>query len=196
MRKTAKETQKAMRKSREATVLSKARIVSAAARMVRERGVEATSVADVMHAAGMTNGGFYRHFQSKDEMIASAIRAGFDEIAERFDRRLRQDGAAAAVAAYVEEYLSERHLQHPGYGCPVAAVGTDAGRSRGVFADEFVDGVEKLIERLSSGLGRRTGEERRKAIRRLALLVGTVVVARAIGKSALRDEIIAACNKD
>jgi TetR/AcrR family transcriptional regulator, transcriptional repressor for nem operon len=185
-----------MRKSREATAMSKARIMSAAAKMVRERGIEATSVADVMHAAGMTNGGFYRHFQSKDEMIASAINAGFDEIAERFDRRLRQGGAAAAVAAYIEEYLSERHLSHPGYGCPVAAVGTDAGRSGGVFADAFVDGAEKLIGRLSSGSGRRTGEERRKAIRRLALLVGTVVLARAIGKGALRDEIIATCKKD
>jgi AcrR family transcriptional regulator len=58
----------------------KARILSAASKMVRERGVDATSVADVMEAAGMTNGGFYRHFQSKDEMIAMAIRAAFARV--------------------------------------------------------------------------------------------------------------------
>lgn len=185
-----------MRRSREATAHSKARIVSAAARMVRERGIDATSVAEVMAAAGMTNGGFYRHFESKDEMIGSAIDAAFDEIAERFDRRLRQSGAAAAVDAYVEEYLSERHFQYPGYGCPVAAVATDAGRSRGVFAGQFVAGVEKLIGRLMTGSGGAGRAERTKAIRRLAKLVGAVVLARAVGKGALRDEIITACDHD
>ncbi len=69
-----------MRVSREAKAESKARILGAAARMVRERGVEATAVADVMEAAGMTNGGFYRHFRSKDEMIALAIGAAFAEL--------------------------------------------------------------------------------------------------------------------
>ena len=187
-----------MRMSREATALSKARILSAAAKMVRERGVDATSVADVMQAAGMTNGGFYRHFQSKDEMIAMAIRAAFDEIADRFDRQLRKNGTAAAIDAYVDEYLSERHLKHPGYGCPIAAVGTDAGRSRGVFAGEFVAGTEEVIKRLSArpGGSSRAASERTEAIRRLAMLVGAVVIARAVGRGALRNEIFAACNQD
>jgi TetR/AcrR family transcriptional regulator, transcriptional repressor for nem operon len=186
-----------MRMSREATAQSKARILAAASRMVRERGVEATSIADVMEAAGMTNGGFYRHFESKDEMIGAALRVAFEDIAERFDRRLRQNGAAAAVEAYVEEYLSERHLEHAGHGCPVAAVGTDAGRFRGIFAEEFIAGTEMLIERLSNASAgkSRTASERAKAIRRLAMLAGAVVVARAVGRSALRDEILAACSE-
>jgi len=184
-----------MRKSREATAQSKARILSVAAKMVRERGVENTSVAEVMQAAGMTNGGFYRHFESKDEMIALAVRRAFDEIADRFDRRLRQYGSAAAVEAYVEEYLSERHIDHPGHGCPVAAVATDAAHRRGVFAKEFVGGAERLIERLSdcSGGDALSSTARTKAIRRLAMLVGAVVIARAIGRSPLQKEIIAAC---
>jgi TetR/AcrR family transcriptional repressor of nem operon len=181
-----------MRMSREATAQSRERILTAASKMVRERGVEATSIADVMQAAGMTNGGFYRHFRSKDEMIAAAIRAAFDEITDRFDRRLRQHGAAAAVAAYVDEYLSVLHLEHPGRGCPVAALGTDAGRSHGAFAEEFIVGAKKLIERLSdvSGPG---APERADAIRRLVTLVGAVVIARAVGPGILRDEIINAC---
>jgi TetR/AcrR family transcriptional repressor of nem operon len=187
-----------MRMSREATAQSKARILSAAVKMVRERGVDTTSVADVMQAAGMTNGGFYRHFRSKDEMIAMAIRAAFDEIADRFDRQLRKNGAAAAIDAYVDEYLSERHLKHPGYGCPIAAVGTDAGRSGGVFTEEFVAGTEEVIKRLSarSGGSARAASERTEAIRRLAMLVGAVVIARAVGRGALRNEIFAACNQD
>jgi TetR/AcrR family transcriptional repressor of nem operon len=181
-----------MRMSREATAQSKARILSAASRMVRERGIDATSVAEVMHGAGMTNGGFYRHFQSKDEMVAMAIRAAFDEIADRFDRRLEQSGAEAAVKAYVEEYLSERHLEHPGQGCPVAGAGTDAGRRGDVFAEEFAAGAEKLIERLSAAAG--TGPERAAAIRRVAMLVGAIVTARAVGPGDLRQEILAACH--
>jgi TetR/AcrR family transcriptional regulator, transcriptional repressor for nem operon len=184
-----------MRKSRKATAQTKARILTAAAKMVRERGVDATSVADVMRAAGMTNGGFYRHFQSKDEMIALAIRAGFDDIADRFDRRLRQNGAAAAIEAYVEEYLSERHLENPGCGCPIAGAATDAARFRGVFAEEFVDGTEKLIRRLSKcSSGDDTPSVARvQAMRCLAMLVGAVLIARATGRGSLRKEIIAAC---
>jgi TetR/AcrR family transcriptional regulator, transcriptional repressor for nem operon len=186
-----------MRMSRQATAESKARIVGAAAKMVRERGIDATSVAEVMHAAGMTNGGFYRHFAAKDEMIAVAIDAAFDDIAERFDRRLRRQGATAAVDAYVDEYLSDRHLEHPGHGCPVAAVGTDAGRGNGTFAAQFVTGAEKLIGRLSGAGGADNAvPERAKAIRRLATLVGAVVMARAIGRGELRDEIVAACKPD
>lgn len=184
-----------MRKSREATAQSKAHILRAAAKMVRERGVGATAIADVMEAAGMTNGGFYRHFESKDEMIASAIHAAFDEIADRFDRRLRQDGPAAAVEAYIEEYLSDRHIEHPGYGCPVAAVATDAARRRGVFAEEFVEGAKRLIQRLSdcSGGDALSSAARTNAMCCLAMLVGAVVIARAIGRGHLRKEIIAAC---
>jgi TetR/AcrR family transcriptional repressor of nem operon len=184
-----------MRMSREATAQSRERILSAAAKMVRERGVDAASIADVMEAAGMTNGGFYRHFRSKDEMIAAAIRVAFDEIADRFDRRLRKDGAAAAIDAYVDEYLSVVHLEHPGRGCPVAALGTDAGRYCGVFAEEFMAGSEKLIARLSDASGQ-GAPERADAIRRLAMLVGAVVIARAVGRGALQDEVIAACRED
>ena len=184
-----------MRRSREATAQSKARILSAASKIVRERGIDATSVADVMEAAGMTNGGFYRHFRSKNEMIAMAIRAAFNEIADRYDCRSEQKGAEAAISAYVKEYLSEAHLEHPGHGCPMASAGAEAGRNGDVFAEEFVAGAEELIKRLADGSG--VGDaERAKAIRCLATLVGAVVIARAVGRGALREEILAACNPD
>ena len=187
-----------MRMSREATAQSKTRILSAASKLVRERGIDATSVADVMQAAGMTNGGFYKHFRSKDELIALAIRSAFDEVVDRFDRRLDQHGAAAAISAYVDEYLSSRHIEHPGRGCPVAAAGADAGRRNGAFAGEFIAGAEKLIERLcvGSGGGIRAAAERAKAFRLMAMLVGAAVMARAAGPGAIREEVIAACSTD
>jgi TetR/AcrR family transcriptional repressor of nem operon len=184
--------------SREATAQTKARILAAAAKMVRERGIGATSVADVMQAAGMTNGGFYRHFRSKDEMIAMAIRAAFDEILDRFDRRLDLDGAETAISGYISEYLSERHIEHPDLGCPVAAAGADAGRCGGALAEEFIAGAERLIERLCAGFsgGASTAKQRAKAIRLMAMLAGAVVIARAIGPGAARKEVIAACSED
>jgi TetR/AcrR family transcriptional repressor of nem operon len=185
--------------SREATVQSRKRILGAASKMVRERGVDATSIADVMQAAGMTNGGFYRHFQSKDEMIAAAIRAAFEEIVDRFDRRLEQSGAAAAIEAYVNEYLSDFHVEHPDCGCPVAAIGSEAGRRCDVFAEEFVAGSEQLIQRLSDTEARTTdataASGRTAALHRLATLVGAIIIARAAGRGALRDEVIDACRR-
>ena len=191
--KRTNEEDQSVRKSREATAQSKARIVSAASRMVRERGIDATSVADVMEAAGMTNGGFYRHFRSKDEMIALAIGAAFAELAGRYDGRSEQDGAEAAMSAYVEEYLSEGHLEHPELGCPMASAGAEAARNAGVFAQDFAAGAEEMIKRLAIGSHGGDAADRAKAIRCLATLVGAVVIARAVGRGPLRDEILAAC---
>ena len=184
-----------MRKSREKTAESRANILQAAARLFRERGIETTSIADVMDAAGMTQGGFYRHFQSKDDLLLQATRHAFDEITANFDCRRTAEGAKAALRAYVNEYLSREHIDHPGFGCPVAGFGCDAGRVGGALGSEFERGAEALIARTSSGLeGSRRGikSSRAEAIRMLTMLVGTVVVARALRPSSLRDEIIEA----
>lgn len=179
-----------MRKSKEAAAESRRRIVDAAARMLRVRGVEATSVADLMHAAGMTHGGFYKHFSSKDELADLAAREAFREITDRFDERERREGREAAQAAYLADYLSPGHVERPEVGCPVAAFGADAGRRPDALAAAFVDGVETLIARAAVEEG---DAGRAEAIRRLATAVGAVVAARAVGKGPLRDEILAAC---
>ena len=138
-----------MRKSRDVTAASRTRIIAAASRMLRARGLATTSVADMMQAAGMTHGGFYKHFQSKDELAALAIRSAFDSIAARFDQAHEEDGPEAATAAYLAQYLSKGHVEHPELGCPMAALGADAGRHPSSFAQEFRDGAEQLIERLT-----------------------------------------------
>ena len=184
-----------MRMSREAAAESKARIVAIASKMLRARGLEGASIADVMEAAGMTHGGFYKHFSSKDDLNVAAVRAAFAEILGRFDARERAGRVEAAIQAYVDEYLSPLHVELPDAGCPVAALGADAGRRTEALAGEFAAGAEALIERLSraplEGAARET--PRAEAIRRLATLVGAVVVARAVGPGTLRDEVLAAC---
>ena len=179
-----------MRKSKEATAESRKRIVAKASQLLRARGLEGTSVADVMHAAGMTHGGFYKHFASKDELSDLAARAAFEEIAARFDERERREGRAAARKAYVADYLSPAHIDRPEAGCPVAAFGADAGRRPEALASAFAEGAEMLIHRLAST---QDATGRADAMRKLAALVGGLVVARAVGKGNLREEILAAC---
>lgn len=184
-----------MRMSREATAESKERIVAAAARLLRERGIEGASVADVMHAAGMTHGGFYKHFESKEALAEAAMRAAFEEFAARFDAREAQAGWPAAVQAYVDDYLSQGHIENPGLGCPVAAIGAEAGRRPETLAPAFAQGAEALVERLTPAAPAASGEARAQAIRRLAMLVGAVVVARAVGPGPLREEVRAAVSR-
>jgi TetR/AcrR family transcriptional repressor of nem operon len=181
-----------MRKSRDVTAASKTRIIAAAAKMLRARGFAATSVADVMHEAGMTHGGFYKHFQSKDELAAVAVRSAFETIAGRFDQTNEEDGPEAAAAAYLAQYLSKEHVEHPELGCPMAALGAEASRHPGGLAQEFHAGAEQLIERLTRARADRSpGAARAEAIRTLLQLVGTVIVARAVGAGPLRDEVLA-----
>ena len=93
---------------------------------MRERGIEATSVSDVMADAGMTNGGFYKHFDSKDALVTAALRAAFDDMIAIMDARL---DAPDVLPAYQDFYLSKGHVAAPGAGCPVAALSGDVARA-------------------------------------------------------------------
>ena len=176
-----------MRMSRAAAAESRARIVEEAARLLRARGVAGASVAEVMQAAGMTHGGFYKHFDSKDALLAEATTAAFAEAAARFERRAARRGVEAAVAAYIADYLSPAHIAHPEQGCPLAAFGAEAPRHADALSQAFAEGVEALIERIS-----RAGASREQTMRQLMMLLGAVVAARAVGSGPLQQEILAA----
>src|SRR6187397_581347 len=95
------------------------RIVDAAARLFRERGADGVSVAEVMAAAGLTHGGFYAHFESKDDLVAQAITHMFDVMHGRFLSLTEGREPAAAIANYVDSYLGASHRLEPADGCPV-----------------------------------------------------------------------------
>lgn len=183
-----------MRVSRQEAQASRKRIIHEAARLMRERGINATSVSDVMTAAGMTTGGFYKHFDSKDDLAAAAVHAAFDSILGPLQRNAEESGIASARSEYFAQYLSDTHIQNPGKGCPVAAVGCDGGREVKLLGAEFTRGVEEILSLL--GAGEMSRMERAALIRHMATLVGTVVLARAVGKGMLRDEIISAAAAD
>jgi TetR/AcrR family transcriptional regulator, transcriptional repressor for nem operon len=182
-----------MRKSREAAAESRRNIVETAAKLLRERGL-GVGLADIMAAAGLTHGGFYRHFASKEALVAEVLQQALDEKAESLVAR---DGISAreALKAYVALYLSSAHVDNPGKGCPIAALGAEAARSDEA-ARALAAGAEKLAANFAADLnGGSAGdpmEARRRAVAMLASMVGAVVVARAVGDSPLRAEVLGA----
>ena len=167
-----------MRKSQASAARTKATVIRTAARLFRERGFEAVSIADVMSAAGLTVGGFYRHFESKEALAAAAIEAATVE-----STSLGEKGPLAPG------YLTARHCDHPGQGCPVAALVTEIARQTQRTRGAFTDAVRGLVARLEPETG---GHE--AALRRAVELVGAVALARAVRDEdkKLSDEILRA----
>jgi TetR/AcrR family transcriptional repressor of nem operon len=168
-----------MRVSRQEMDAGHRRIVEGTARLMRERGVRGTSVADAMKEAELTHGGFYRHFASKDELAAAALRKAFDDFAAPLELRQKLEPPAEVVAEFTALYLSHEHVQHPGIGCPMPALGSEIGREAPELKAEFGAGVRRMIEAFAAGMSGSTTDRRVDALKHLCLLVGAVTLARA-----------------
>jgi TetR/AcrR family transcriptional repressor of nem operon len=172
-----------MRVSRETKARHHQEIVQHASVMLRARGIDGLSVVEIMQAAGFTHGGFYRHFESKDALIAEAVLAIFDGIADRLEGEMTAKGAKAGVAEFAARYLSLAHVQNPGSGCPIAAFGTDIGRQSMQVRTAYTRGFERMISLLAQGMEGRPSSRRNKARTLIMLMVGTVVTLRASDQS-------------
>jgi len=184
-----------MRVSREEKSKSHERIVECAAQLLRQRGVENASVADIMKEAGLTHGGFYRHFEGKDDLIAAALANAFDELLRPVEERIEKGGAAEAVASYRKNYLSDVHVERPEIGCPAAALAGDIARGGEPLKRAFGAGVDRMIEALAAGRPGPEDRRRRQAARDCAMLVGAIVIARASDPQTA-NEVIGACRDD
>jgi TetR/AcrR family transcriptional repressor of nem operon len=174
-----------MRVSNEEKERSRQRILAAAGRLFRERGIEGASVGDIMGAAGMTHGGFYRHFAGKEDLLAAAISEAF----AAFARPLAEAPSGEAAQAFRDRYLSQAHRAAPGEGCPAAALGADVARASPALRAAFGAGVAQVAGGLAGDGGT---EARQGALRDLSLMVGAMVLARACPDD-LAAEILAAC---
>lgn len=180
-----------MRLSREAKAQHHEEITSAASKMLRERGIERTSVVDLMQAVGLTHGGFYRHFRSKDELIASSAAKAFDEVAERFETRTEKLGPKQALAEYVIEYLSDAHRDDPAIGCMISACGAEASRQGDMVRQAFTAGISRHIELATEGLSCPQEKRHERAIELGGLMLGALVMARATNDVDLSETILA-----
>lgn len=170
-----------MRLTKEKAAENRAAIVAAAARLFRERGVDAVSVAEIMSAAGFTHGGFYNHFPSKEALAAEACSSAFAGGPVPFLEG-PPGGARPTVARTVNQYLSAEHRDDPSGGCPTAALVVDAVRRGSEVQAAYVDGIRDVLEAMARPRkGKKaTKAARQRASRRLSELVGALLLARAV----------------
>lgn len=172
-------------------------ILEAASRLYREHGLDGVGVAEVTRGAGLTHGGLYRHFESKDALVREACARAFDwSIAPLDGLEGAQDHS---LAARVQSYLSPQHRDSPGNGCPAAALAVDVARAGGELSAVFAQGVERNIARFARVIGglddgqAPDAAQRAQAMAMLSGMVGALVLARATAAAdpALSDDILA-----
>jgi TetR/AcrR family transcriptional regulator, transcriptional repressor for nem operon len=185
-----------MRVSREKAAENRERIIAAAGALFREKGFGGIGVADIMKAADLTHGGFYGHFNSKDDLVSQACQRVMAQAIANWEKTAAHT-PEDPFATLLTRYLSPRHRDEPGQGCVFAALGADAARSGPLVHDAFADGLEPLIALLAkSAPGSSKAARRRKAVAAMAGLVGALLLARAIGKRELSDEILDATRRE
>ena len=174
-----------MRKSREEAAQTRRRIVAAASCEFRKNGIAASGLNDLMKAAGLTHGGFYKHFASKDQLVAEATTAALDTMLEGM-------AAHPTVSAAVAAYLSTRHRDDPASGCPLAAIGSELSRSDQARAAATA-GFVRLVDILAGKAG--TADARRRALVAAATMIGAVTMSRMVTDPELSAEILREAEK-
>jgi TetR/AcrR family transcriptional repressor of nem operon len=182
-----------MRYSREHKLETHARIVKKASVRLREKGAHGVGVADLMKDAGLTHGGFYAHFDSREALVIEAFGHAMDRSIERW----RKLGEAAApdrrLAAIVDSYLTPVHRDDPGHGCAIPALGAEIARESPRTRKAFAAKLEQMTDTLAALLPELPRKAARKqAMAAIATMMGTVVMARVAGNGEFSEEILRA----
>jgi TetR/AcrR family transcriptional regulator, transcriptional repressor for nem operon len=164
------------------------RIVRTAAKRLREKGLDAVAIADVMKEVGLTVGGFYKHFDSRDDLVIEALRAASWQ-------RPGQQGASEepslTLNALIDDYLSEKHRDRPGSGCPIGALAGDVARSNKRIRALATEKVRSALERIAGLFAdKNEASPREKAALTLSALVGALALSRAVSDDSLSREIL------
>jgi TetR/AcrR family transcriptional repressor of nem operon len=175
---------------------TKSRILKLAAQEIRLKGPDKASVAEIMASAGLTHGGFYAHFDSKDALVAEAVDVMFADMQRRTSAldKAMPGGAAdpsCALRAFLASYISPEHRDRPDQGCPLPAMSADMARSSGAAKARFAMGLEKLtsrVETMLANVGNMSPSSEARAV--VAQMVGAVALARAVGKGTTSDAIL------
>jgi len=179
-----------MRVTREQAAANREKIVAVASTLFCKHGFDGIGVADIMKAAGLTHGGFYGHFESKDDLAAEACTVA---LSREWWKEALKSSKAGGLEAIVKVYLSPQHRSDRAHGCLIAAVGSDVVRQSRAVRRAVTKGFESLIEALRSFMPAQSVAARRKqALATMAGLVGALILSRAVDDSALSDEILQA----
>lgn len=179
-----------MKVSREQAAENRERIVQVAAKLFRERGFDGIGVADLMKAAGLTHGGFYGHFGSKEDLAAEASDRALKDVLQYWSGVVDKN-PDEAFSTIVNRYVSEGHRDTPGKGCLVAALGSDLGRQPRAVRRVVTDGINAFIGQLMQLVpGKSKPARRRQALTDFAAMVGAVTIARAVDDPALSTDVL------
>ncbi len=172
---------------------TRALVIRTASRAMRRDGIAATGVAAVMAKAGLTHGGFYAHFASKDALAAAAIDAAFAESSRRIARRVEGLAPAAALAAWIELYVTTSHRDDRSRGCALTALGSEASRGGDAMPAALARGMAQLTDRLADWLAAIDDPApAATAGAMLAEAVGAITLARVLGATAASDALLTA----
>ena len=164
-------------------------IIDVASAQFRENGVAAVGLAGIMSAAGLTNGAFYTHFESKEDLVRAVLLHALS----RREARLRANlEGNAGLEATIRDYLSARHRDGAGTGCPTAALVAEIARHPKQTRGAFTEKISEIIDLIAAQIGKGSpAERRRKAIAAYGMMVGSLQLARAVNDRKLSDEILA-----
>lgn len=167
------------------------RVLKEAAREIRAKGPGGVAVAGIMARAGLTHGGFYAHFASKEALVAAAIETMFESARRRFDLTAADADPRAALLAYVDFYLSPQHRDAREHGCPLPALSGDLARLDPASRVRFGEGVAALSGRLGGALRQHgVADPEAAGASMLAEMVGAVALSRAVADPAQADAIL------
>src|SRR3954447_5794011 len=168
------------------------KIVQDASRRVRTEGLAGAAVSAVMRDAGLTHGGFYKHFGNKDELLNESVSEAFREIADRLAHSGGQSKAGAAWKAMVKAYLSPEHCDHPECGCPLAALAPELARTDEAMKAQIFGELTKYKDRMLPFMpGRRPADQERAFIVIFSTMLGAVAIARILPDAAARARVLA-----
>jgi TetR/AcrR family transcriptional regulator, transcriptional repressor for nem operon len=180
-----------MRKSKRETEETRKRIVEMAADEFRQHGIVTSGIADLMAAAGLTHGAFYRHFQSKEQLVAEATAAALDTILDTLASATggKKGGLKAALAVYV----CAEHRDNARDGCPLAALGSELARLDKRVRDVATTGFSRMVEILAAHFDQaRPAQARKRAMATAAAMIGAITMARVLTDQKLSDSLLQA----
>ncbi|MCH4024473.1 MAG: TetR/AcrR family transcriptional regulator [Acetobacter sp.] len=170
-----------MKVSREQMAKNRLKILTSASHLFREKGFEAVTVNEVMKASGLTHGGFYGHFESKDDLVAQTL---------AFTLGLNKDWKLD-LDAYIDSYLSTTHRDNPDKGCPTAGLAAETRHQRPAARAAMTQGLHTQIDTLCKAFrGKSDSDKRRAAIGCWSAMVGALILSRAIDDQAFSAEIL------
>jgi len=180
-----------MRYSKEHKQETHDRIVRKASVRLREKGAHGIGVADLMKEAGLTHGGFYAHFDSREALVIEAFAYAMDRSTERWRKIAEETPPGKRLASIVETYLTPLHRDDPGHGCAVPTLGAEIARESSKTRKAFAAKLEQMIDMMADqvlDVPRKVA--RKQAVAALATMMGTLVLSRIAGTGEFSDEIL------